>query len=185
MHQKIYAATVMCICLFLAACIGCGNKADSQRFNIDIPSGLTKETADLTVTGTSGVTALLDLTTIRQLPSVTFETYDPWDEKRERFTGVPVYKLLRSLDMVEGADHIIVIAENGYEAQIKISDLKRYEYILAYMIDGITLGESEELIKKGNLIIAINFDKYPDMAVEIYKYHLVWQVAEIAFNRDR
>ena len=38
MHLKIPAAIAMCICLFLTACDGSGSNADSQRFDIAIPS---------------------------------------------------------------------------------------------------------------------------------------------------
>ena len=186
MHQKSYTTIAVCICFILTACfseVG-ENNTDGRRFDIEFPSQLTEETADLIITDVSGDARLLDLATIQDLPSVSFETVDPWDEKRERFTGVPLYRLLKSLDMIRDTDDIIIVAENGYEARIKISDLQRYEYILAYMIDGKNLGETEELTRKGKLIIAINFDKHADISIEVYKNHLVWQVAGIVSNGD-
>ncbi len=32
---------------------------------------------------------------------------------------------------------------------------------------------------RGVIIIAINFDEYEDLDVELYKFHLVWQIKDI------
>ncbi len=162
-----------------------GQKEDAGwRIDVKLLSEVSAETADLKVTGGSGDPFFLSVAAIRKLPSVTFETYDPWDEKRERFTGVPLYALLNWLGLAREADHIPVVAGNGYESLIKVSDLQRYEYILAYMIDGEYRGETQALTKKGRLVIAINFDKHADISVDVYKNHLVWQVIEIVSSRD-
>lgn len=176
------------VCLIL---IACSAKTDGETVSwrgvYTLPKGLTKETADLQIRRAGGSTngpVLLDLETLCSLPAITFETFDPWDEKRERFTGVSLYRLLEWTGMSEEETDITVIAENGYESQMKVTDLRRYGYILAYMIDGAYLGETDGLTKKGNFVIAINFDKHTDLPVEIYKSHLVWQVAEIVLNQD-
>jgi hypothetical protein len=181
------------VCLILIACSGkTEGETASWRGAHVLPEGLTKETADLQIRRAAGATSpdatsgpvFLDLGTLRSLPATTFETYDPWDEKRERFTGVSLYRLLEWTGALDEESDITVIAENGYESQIKVTDLRRYGYILAYMIDDVYLGEAEDLTKKGTFVIAINFDEHTDLPVEIYKSHLVWQVAEIVLNQD-
>jgi hypothetical protein len=186
MFQKtVVGFLAACMCFLLAGCLDKDSgKVDEEIFDIKLPQGLTEETADLIVTDLSGRKILLNLAILRELPAVEFVTYDPWDEKRERFSGVSLLGLLRSLEVVMDADSIMVIAGNGYEIPIKMTDLKRYEYILAYMIDGQMLQETEHMVKKGKLIIAINFGKHPDIPVEVYKNQLVWQVRQIALDRN-
>jgi len=174
-------ASIIATCVF---CSGCArNFKPNYEFKVVVPENLDETAADLVIRNIHGGRILLDLATIKSLPATSFKTYDPWDAKRESYTGVDLYDLLRALDVLDGADHLRVVGANGYEVPITVRDLREHEYILAYMVDGKNLGESEELVKKGNLIIAINFDRDTDLSVAIYKNQLVWQVVEILIEK--
>lgn len=121
----------------------------------------------------------MDIQTLKAFPKTSFEAYEPWGKKREHYTGVSIIDLLNYLDIINSVSHIQVIAANDYKIPIKLQDLKQFEYILAYMIDGVILKGKKEFTKKGSIIIAINFDKNKEMDMEIYKSQLVWQVKTI------
>ena len=88
-------------------------------------------------------------------------------------------ELIRFLGIGDSATYIEVIAANKYKIPIRLSDLEKYEYLLAYKIDGELLIHSKKLTRKGAMVIAINFDKHTELDVEIYKNQLVWQVKSI------
>ena len=158
----------------------CGKDKDNGFSDIELPASLQEEDADLIIEGMiDPETVYLDLETITSFPKTSFTSYDPWDKKEYTYTGVSIIEMLEYLNVSPSAVKIEVQAENDYMAPIGVEDLKRYEYILAYELDGALLGTEESLTKKGKLMVAINFEKHHDIDVEVYKNQLVWQVNHI------
>ncbi len=149
-----------------------------------LPQNLTEATADLIVEGkmAGANPKYLDLKTIMAFPKKTFSAYDPWDKKEQKYTGVSLSDLLDFLGAEETVKYVEVIAGNNYRIPIRIEDIRRFEYILCYMIDDTLFVERESIKSKGSLIIAINFDKHRDLDIGVYKHQLVWQVVKLKIN---
>ncbi len=147
---------------------------------VELPDSLTVKTADLIIDGSANrdASVYLDLKTIMQYPAESFTSIDPWDGERHEYTGVPLYEMLYYFGIVDGADAVRVKAENGYEVDIRLGDMKKYGYLLAYKIDGQLTGETEGLTNRGDLMVAIDFDD-EELDPEVRKHQLVWQVSRV------
>ncbi len=145
------------------------------------PRGLTAETADLVVRGRTGQneSVFLDLKTIMALPSVSFHSLDPWDGKEHGFTGIPLKQLMAWIGIDEQASRLILTARNKYSIPVRREDYEKHGYILAYMIDGKAFSAEPSTKKRGPLAIAIDFSKNPELASDLYKHQLVWQLVDI------
>ena len=193
MKKNRYSSAILCsVVLMTLGLANCDKKSTGPQSGsssvqtaafekVGLPDGITETAADLVIKGkiAKANPVLLDLATIMQFPKISFTTFDPWDEKDQKYTGVSLISLLEYLQMDESADHIEVIAMNDYQVPIRVEDLRKYEYVLAYEIDGVLLKDSASMQKKGVLMIELNFDKHKDIDVEIYKSHLVWQAGTI------
>lgn len=124
-------------------------------------------------------TVYLDLPTIRALPSRTFTAYDPWLDRQRTRTGVHLAALLDALDLGVGADELLLRATNHYEVSVSLEQVREYDYLLAYEEDGVLYREQPLEFNKGPLAIAINYDRFPDLDVEVMKFHEVWWIDEI------
>ena len=112
-------------------------------------------------------------------PQTTFSSIDPWAGTTYEFTGVALFPLLKRIGILESATKIDVIAANDYNVTIGLEDIDMYDYILAYEIDKQLFQKNSDFTNRGTIIIAINFDEYKDLDVELYKNHLAWQVISI------
>jgi len=146
-----------------------------------LPGGLTTDTADLIITGKikQAEPFLLDMKTIKSLPTITFSTVDPWDGKVHEFTGVPLEGILDWIGIEDGASSLVLTARNQYSVPIRREDYEKYGYILAYAMDGADFSSDPATKKRGPLAIAIDFTKNKDLAQEVYKHQLLWQLHEI------
>jgi hypothetical protein len=112
-------------------------------------------------------------------PRTTITCTCPWMDLEHDYTGVLLLSLLESLGLDDGATSIEVRAANRYSVRIRIEDLRRHRYVLAYQMDGTLLGRRSDLEHRGALITAIDFAPEYDVDLEVYKYQFVWQVNEI------
>ena len=188
---KVHWSMALCAALLAALCTAlavsaCGEEEKEQDRligfeKVTLPNGLTAETADLSIAGKTGRDGpvYLDLKTVMAMPVTSFETHDPWDEKKQKYTGVSLIDLLEFVGIDDSSESIEVIAANDYEVSIRLADLRRYQYLLAYMIDDVLLVESENLEKKGKLMVEINFSGNEEIDIDIYKNQLVWQVKTV------
>jgi len=177
--------------LSLLLWIGCGQAKDrSGRQSSDpstgfetvtLPEDLTDGQTDLIVEGTAGgrQEIRLDLETITRFPTESFTSPDPWTGGRHEYGGVPLYGLLDALGLPEEATTVRVIAANAYEADVRLSDLKEHQYLLATMIDGAPVAGDPSLSKRGKLFIALNLEAGGELDPEVYKHQLVWQVVRL------
>jgi len=147
---------------------------------VAIPASVAPDQVVLRVTGAlAGGSASLDLATIQAFPHVTFTSLDPWVGSPHEFTGVLLLPLLQRLGMATSASVVEVAAANAYKASIRVADMKDHPYLLAYRMDGKLMRDAPEMRKRGALMIALDFDRRPDLDVEVYKHQLVWQVVTI------
>lgn len=123
--------------------------------------------------------AYFDLDTLMMLNPHSFEHKSHWTGKNKKYTGVSFIRLLELLGLDESATYAEVIASNNYKISIKISDLKKYDYLLAYKLDDKLYADHDPKDDKGPISVAINFDKHSELDWEIYKHQLVWFVETI------
>jgi len=136
---------------------------------------------DLTVKGKINKLnpAYFDLSSLMVLKPHSFKHKSHWTGKVKEYTGVSFIRLLEVLGLDESATYVEVVASNNYKISIKISDLKKYDYLLAYKLDNKLYSAHDPKDDKGPVSIAINFDKHPELDWEIYKHQLVWFVEAI------
>ena len=146
-----------------------------------LPAGLAADTADLIITGKikQAEPLLLDMKTIKSLPAITFSSVDPWDGKVHQFTGVLLEGILDWIGIEDSAYSLVLTARNQYSVPIRREDYERYGYIIAYAMDGKEFSADPDDKKRGPLAIAIDFTKNKDLAQEVYKHQLLWQLHEI------
>lgn len=169
--------------LVFLSCSKEGAIHESSKYSYDgvnIKQNIDKETAVLILNRDESATLHIDMESILSFNSRTYTTYDPWDETTVTYTGVPLYEFLKYFGLSDENKLIEIIATNDYIGIIKTEDLKKYDYLLSYKMEGkfyYEYGESNK--NKGNLAIAINFDKHKDLPVDIYKHQLVWWIKEM------
>jgi hypothetical protein len=139
------------------------------------------EPAVVTVRGkvAGGGPVRLDEAAIMALPAATFNSIDPWDRKEHSFTGPLLSDALARAGIDKAATRITVTAKNGYAIPIRRSDYEKYGYLLALKMDGQRFRDQASTANRGLAIIAIDFAKHRELDPELYKHHLVWQVADI------
>lgn len=70
-------------------------------------------------------------------------------------------------------------AENKYSIPIRRTDYEKYNYLLAWKMDGQSFTSDAASRHRGFISIAINFSRYPELEPELFKHQLVWQLKEI------
>ena len=137
-----------------------------------------KEKPILTIAGKIGVTnkgktAEFDRQMLEGLGMVSFETTTPWFQGKVKFEGVPLRKLMQTVD-AKGT-RIVAVALNDYSAELPMSDAQTYNVILALKRDG----EYMPIRDKGPLFIVYPFDSDTELKSQKYYSRSVWQVARI------
>ncbi len=136
--------------------------------------------AILTIKGntSSDQPVFLDMAAIRNLPSVTFTTFDPWENRDRTYKGPLVSDVLALAGVKSSAEYIEILASNDYSIPVRFVDLERFGHILSYEMDGKDYAKYEGSENKGNLAVAIDFtDKKTEISV--FKAQLVWWVDTI------
>jgi len=183
MNKMLYFAFVFLYCMTSDLVADDPKRSDS--LSIDAVSAISMKIApdkvELTVKGKINKLspARFDLDTLMKLKSAYFETTNHWTGQKEKFTGVSFISLLQFLGLDASASNVEVIATNSYRITIKISDLKKYDYLLSYKLNDKLYSEHDPKNDKGPIAVAINFDRHPELNREVYKHHLVWFVETI------
>lgn len=141
---------------------------------LDIPSG----PVILTVSGNVGLTnvgneAQFDRAMLEALPQHDFETTTPWTEGISHYQGPLMRELLAHLNAESDAVHVVAL--NGYEAEIPVSDFEEYEVILAFEKDE----KSIPIREYGPLWVLYPFDQDEALLSEKIRFRAVWQVMHI------
>ena len=79
----------------------------------------------------------------RELPQVEvtsdFHCVTRWSRLDNRWKGVRFIDVLEKVKMKPGAEHVLVLAEEGYTSNIPLKDLRRPEVLFAFEHDGAPL----------------------------------------------
>jgi hypothetical protein len=118
----------------------------------------------------------LTLAEIEALGSASIVTTTPWHDGPTTFEGVP---MARFLDAVGArGTSAYVQALNDLSIDIPVSDLTRFDAILAFRTDG----QYMEIADKGPLFIVFPFDDVEEVRNAQFYSRSVWQIHSIAIE---
>lgn len=117
-----------------------------------------------------GEQALFDMPMVAALPQRDIVTRTPWYTTERKFTG----PLLRDVLAAAGAQGqtIRAWALNDYRVDIPFDDVRRYDVVLARLLDGKPMGVRD----KGPLFVMYPFDTHPELRNAIYFSRCAWQL---------
>lgn len=115
----------------------------------------------------------LDRDTLMSLPTRVIVTHTPWTQGEDRFEG----PLVRAVLDAAGAssERVRVRALNDYEAEVPVSDFRRYDVILALERNGEPIAVRD----LGPLLVLYPFDAHPKLLNETIRFRSVWHVGHI------
>lgn len=129
----------------------------------------------LTVSGrvarpNDGARRVFDMPALAGLEQHEIATTTPWHRGVRRFSG----PLLREVLADAGAqgDTLRAVALNDYRVEIPFDDVRRYDVIVARLLDGQPMAVRD----KGPLFIMYPFDRQPDLRNAVYYSRCVWQL---------
>ncbi len=115
----------------------------------------------------------LDLAALQALPQQTVATHTPWHDGKVNFSGPRLWDLLEPLK--PAGKTLRVTALNDYSVNIPLSDLQRYQPVLAWQLNGKALS----VRNKGPLFLMYPFDAYPELQNQLYHGRAIWQIKMI------
>lgn len=121
----------------------------------------------------AGNTAAFDLAMLEKLPQQTFTSKTPWDKQPVKFTG-PLLRDVLAAAKANGTT-LNAMALNDYKTAIPMGDVKRFDMVLAYKMDG----ELIPVRTKGPLFIIYPFDSKPELQSTKYYERAAWQLKSI------
>lgn len=118
-------------------------------------------------------TATFDRDMLEAVGLVTVETHSPWYDGLTRFEGVPLKKLMEYV----GAKGTVVtaVALNDYVSTLPMSDIEKFNVILAMKRDGNYM----EVREKGPLFVIYPYDTAAELQTQTYYTRSAWQVAKL------
>jgi hypothetical protein len=128
----------------------------------------------LSVTGkVTGGEINLTLAQIEAMGSANIVTTTPWHDGLTTFEGVPMARFLE----VVGAHGTTayVQALNDFSMDMPLSDLIRFDAIMAFKTDGKYM----EIADKGPLFIVFPYDDVSEVRNELFYARSVWQIRSI------
>ncbi|WP_106607058.1 molybdopterin-dependent oxidoreductase [Shimia abyssi] len=114
-----------------------------------------------------------DLAQLRDIGEVSFTTTTPWTEGEQTFTGVPLSKLVASLNLQSGV--LMATAVNDYAVEIPMSDALQDGPIIAFLRNDKQMSVRE----KGPLWIVYPYDSDAKFRTEIVYSQSIWQLDRI------
>lgn len=131
---------------------------------------------DITRTNGDAGVARFDRAMLEALPWRTIDTHTPWHEDLGHYEGPLASALLKAVGA--RGDEARVVALNGFEAEVPVSDFTRYGVILAMKRNG----EDMPIRRFGPLFVLYPFDDRPELLNETIRFRSVWQVARIEIH---
>ncbi|MGF1765018.1 molybdopterin-dependent oxidoreductase [Aliivibrio kagoshimensis] len=117
----------------------------------------------------------LSFTELTSLPSASITTDLPWTPDVNTYTGVPLIELLRS-EGIEDAKAVILYGLNDYAAVVQMSDVKKYNPIIAYYKNSKPM----KVRDKGPYWLIFPLDQYEELNTAYYYTQMVWQLEKVA-----
>jgi hypothetical protein len=160
------------LCLAWLACAACAAAARAQP--LERPAGAVV----LSIGGrlqraNEGERAALDMAMLEALPQHSFTTKTPWYKEPRRFTG-PLLRDVLTLVGAQGAT-LRLGALNDYRIDVPADDARRYDVVLARLIDDKPIAVRE----KGPLFMIYPFDQHDALRKALYYSRSVWQLKTI------
>jgi len=115
---------------------------------------------------------------IKALPRTSFSTFDLWDMKHRSYTGVKILTLLEDIGYVRGAQQVEVMSRNNHSVSIDFGDIRRYEHILSYSMDGRDYADLQDK-DKGPVAIAVKTDNIGERERQRVSDQVVWWIEKI------
>jgi hypothetical protein len=152
--------------------LGLGLVATGWTASSSIPAQAARSDTILVIDGdaTGGKPMALDLAQLKTLPATTITTATPWTEGENRFDGVRLSDLLAYLGAGEAT--VIAAAVDDYRITIPSEDIRYYDVIIAYAMNGKPL----PLDDKGPLWIIYPFSGNFGLQKDLYFARAVWQL---------
>ncbi len=117
--------------------------------------------------------AQFDLAMLEHLGMVTIETKTPWFDGPVKFEGVPLARLMSTVEA--SGKTIVAVALNDYSSEIPIEDVTKYNVILALKRNG----EYMPVRDKGPLFVIYPYDSDPELKSQTFYGRSVWQIAKL------
>jgi hypothetical protein len=128
----------------------------------------------LAVTGkVTGGEINLTLAEIEAMGSARIVTTTPWHDGQVTFEGVPMARFLEAVGAHGATAYVQALSDFGID--IPLSDLTRFEAILAFKTDGNYM----EIVDKGPLFIVFPYDDVAEVRNALYYSRSVWQIYSI------
>jgi hypothetical protein len=125
------------------------------------------------IAGAEKGSVTFDRAQLEALGTVSFTTSTPWYNEKVTFEGVPLAALMKSVDAK--GDRLVATALNDYSAELPMTDVVKYNPILALKRDG----QYMPIRDKGPLFIVYPYDSRPELKAQQFYSRSVWQVARI------
>jgi len=117
-----------------------------------------------------------DLAALERLAQRTTTTATPWYPNVRRFTGPLLRDVLAAAAVPADAAGVArCTALNDYKVDIPLDDLRRYDIVLARLIDDRPIAVRE----KGPLFVIYPFDERPELRTSVYYGRCIWQLKAI------
>jgi hypothetical protein len=114
-----------------------------------------------------------DLDALQRLPQRKVTTSTPWYKDRSEFTGPLLRDVLRAAGAATvGSGTLRCTAVNDYRVRIPVEDAKRYDVVVAHLLNGQPMSVRE----KGPLFVIYPFDEQPQLRNTTYFSRCIWQL---------
>jgi len=128
----------------------------------------------LAVTGkVTGGEINLTLAEIEAMGTARIVTTTPWHDGRTTFEGVPMARFLKAVGAYGTTAYVQAL--NDFSIDIPLSDLTRFEAIMAFKTDGNYM----EIADKGPLFIVFPYDDVEEVRNSLFYSRSVWQIHSI------
>lgn len=134
-------------------------------------------TVVLTVSGALrvGTQVHFDMAALGALPQKEVVSTTPWYSSPRRFTGPLLRDLLAAAGAPEQARRLRLTALNDYRVEIPVEDVRRYDVILARLLDGQPMAVRD----KGPLFVIYPFDSHPELHSAVHYSRAIWQLRQL------
>lgn len=121
----------------------------------------------------AGAEAQFDMAMLEALPQHELRVRTPWYDGARLFTG----PLLRDVLDRAGAHGTALRARalNNYRVDIPVDDVRRWDVVLARLLDGKPMSVRE----KGPLFVMYPFDRHDELRSAVYYSRCIWQLRSI------
>lgn len=117
-----------------------------------------------------------DLAALQKLPQRKIVTATPWYTGASEFSGPLLCDVLEAAGAAaQGGGTLRCIALNDYRVEIPIDDMRRFDVVVAHLLNGKPMSVRE----KGPLFVIYPFDEQPQLRSTTYFSRCIWQLKAI------